>query len=208
MENVQPGKVILIVGTSSVGKSSAALKLQNLLPDHYLSLGIDTFFHMVSPRWGGGMGGPLSVDGFRYITSIADHVPSVRIVYGEVGRRVVNGMHRAVAALATSGNNVLVDEMLLDQVVLDDWVDALRDLPVCIVRLRASLATLEQREHQRGNAPGLARGHLYDNLIDVYDLDLDTTEQSPDAIAQAIAHYLASDTEWTAMQRLSGQRTV
>jgi chloramphenicol 3-O phosphotransferase len=166
VENVQAGKVILIVGTSSVGKSSAILELQNRLPEHYLALGIDTFFHMVSPRWGGGLGGPLSVDGFRYVKTTVDHSPSIRIVYGDVGRRVLQGMHRAVAALASCGNNVIVDEMLLDRTVLDDWVDALHDVSACVVRLRASLTTLEQREQQRGHPAGLARGHFLDNLID------------------------------------------
>ena len=193
MEHVQPGKVILIVGPSSVGKSSTVRELQNALPDPYLALGLDTFFHMVPPRWGGGMGGPLSVDGFRYVTTTVDQTPSMRIVYGGVGLRVLRGMHRAVATLAACGNNLLVDEMLLDRSVLDDWVDALRDLPVCVIRLRASLPTLEQREQQRGDAVGLARGHLGDNLIDIYDLDLDKTDHEPKVIAHAIAQYLASD---------------
>jgi chloramphenicol 3-O phosphotransferase len=202
MENIQPGKVVLIVGTSSVGKTSTVLELQSLLPEHYLALGIDTFFHMVSPRWGGGMGGPLSVDGFRYVKTTVDQTQHIRIVYGAIGRRVLRGMHRAVAALAACGNNVLVDEMLLDQTVLEDWLDALRGLPVCVVRLRASLAILEQREQRRGNAIGSARGHLQDNLIDAYDLDLDTSEHLPQITAQAIAQYLASAAEWTATDQL------
>src|SRR6266508_5317919 len=134
MEPVQPGKVILIVGTSSVGKTSTILELQNVLPEHYLSLGLDTFFHKVSPRWGSGMGGPLSVDGFRYVKTTVDHAPSISIAYGTVGRRLLYGMHRAVAAIAACGNNVLVDEMLLDQPVLDDWVDVLQNMPVCVIR--------------------------------------------------------------------------
>ncbi len=208
MEHIQPGKVILIIGTSSVGKSSTVRELQNLLPEQYLALGIDTFFHMVSPRWGGGIGGPLSVDGFRYVKTSVDHAPSIRIMYGDVGRRVLCGMHRAVVALAACGNSVLVDEMLLDQTVLDDWVDALHGLSVCVVSLHASLTTLEQREQQRGNEVGLARGHLRDNLIDVYDLDLDTTHHGPRALARAIAQYVESDAEWTAMRQLSRHRTA
>jgi chloramphenicol 3-O phosphotransferase len=208
MDQVQPGNVVLIIGTSSVGKSSIITELRNLLPEHYLALGIDTFSHMVSPRWGGGLGGPLSVDGFRYVRTSVDQIPHVRIAYGPVGERVLRGIHRAVAALAGSGNNILVDEMLLDQTVLVDWVDALHDLPVCVVRLRARITVLEQREQQRGNEPGLARGHLADNLIDTYDLDLDTTAQLPDILAQTIAQYLTSSAEWTVMHRLVRQVTV
>src|SRR5262245_33338076 len=123
MAHLQPGKVILIVGPSSVGKTSTILELQSVLPEHYLALGLDTFFHMVSPRWGGGMGGPLSAEGFHYVKTTVDQTPNIRIAYGAIGRRVLLGMHRAVAAIAACGNNILVDEMLLDRAVLDDWSD-------------------------------------------------------------------------------------
>jgi chloramphenicol 3-O phosphotransferase len=206
MDRVQPGKVILIIGTSSVGKTSTVRELQNLLPEHYLALGIDTFFHMVSPRWGGGENTPLSVDGFRYVRTTVDQLPHTRIAYGDVGRRVLRGMHRAVAALAVCGNNVLVDEMLLDREVLDDWGVALHELPVCVIRLRAAIIALEKRESQRGQVAGLARGHNDDNMIAVYDLDLDTTTQSPPDVAQTIAWYLASSAEWTAMRQLVGKQ--
>ncbi|MBV9787199.1 MAG: AAA family ATPase [Chloroflexi bacterium] len=201
MTEVQAGNVVLIVGTSSAGKSSVIAELQDLLSDHYLALGIDSFFQMVAPRWGGGMGGPLSTDGFRYVTADDDQGPCVRIAYGAVGERILRGMHRAVAALAACGNHVLVDEMLLDRAVLGDWVVALHDLPVCVVRLRAALCVLEQREHGRRNPPGLARGHLADNLIDGYDLDLDTSAQSPRELAQTIITYLEADAAWTELAR-------
>ena len=79
------GTIILVIGTSSAGKSSMIRELQELLPEHYLALGIDTFFQMASPRWGGGMGGPLSKDGFRYVTTVDENQPYTRIVYGAVG---------------------------------------------------------------------------------------------------------------------------
>lgn len=199
------GNVILIVGTSSVGKSSTVQELQSALADHYLALGIDTFLHMVSPRWGGGMAGPLSVEGFHYVRTTINDTPIIRIEYGDVGWRVLKGMHRAVAALALSGNNIIVDEMLLDEDVLHDWAHSLRDIPVCVVRLRASLTALEQREHQRGDRspPGLARGHLGDNLIANYDIDLDTTNLQPSQIASAIAQYMEFNTAWRALQSIA-----
>lgn len=206
MTQVQAGNVILVVGTSSAGKSSVIRELQDLLSDHYFALGIDSFFQMVAPRWGGGMGGPLSVDGVRYVRTSVDQIACVRITYGVVGERILRGMHRAVAEIARCGNHVLVDEMLLDQAVLEDWAAAFHDLPVCVVRLRASLSVLEQREIGRRNPPGLARGHLADNLIDEYDLDLDTTAQSPRDLAQTMINYLASNPEWTAMQQLARRR--
>ncbi|HEY6541832.1 MAG TPA: hypothetical protein VIZ18_12880 [Ktedonobacteraceae bacterium] len=58
--------ILLLVGTSSAGKSTLAGYLQDGLPDHYLLIGLDDIFRMVSRRWGGEFGGTLSVQGFRY----------------------------------------------------------------------------------------------------------------------------------------------
>src|SRR5438094_33946 len=115
--------VLLLIGTSSAGKSALAKELQAILPDHYLLLGLDDVFRMVSPRWGGGLAGPLSYDGFRYDYSGAG--PAITIRYGDVGRAVLDGMHHAVAAFAQAGTNVIVDEMLLDRSVLSGWARAL-----------------------------------------------------------------------------------
>jgi len=43
--------IILLIGTSSASKSSLARELQAILPEHYLLLGLDDVFRMVSPRW-------------------------------------------------------------------------------------------------------------------------------------------------------------
>jgi energy-coupling factor transporter ATP-binding protein EcfA2 len=57
--------ILLLIGTSSAGKSTLAKQLQAILPDHYLLFGLDDVFRMVSPRWGGGLAGPFSYHGFR-----------------------------------------------------------------------------------------------------------------------------------------------
>lgn len=103
MTQVQAGNVVLIVGTSSVGKSSIIAELQDLLTQHYLALGIDTFFQMVAPRWGGGMGGPLSVDGFRYVRDSVDGTPYTRITYGPIGEHILRGMHRVYLFFPEAG---------------------------------------------------------------------------------------------------------
>lgn len=53
-------RIILLVGTSSAGKSTLASALQAALPEHFLLFALDDVFRMVSPRWGGGLGGPLT----------------------------------------------------------------------------------------------------------------------------------------------------
>lgn len=203
MNEPQPhsGIILFVVGTSSAGKSSTIRELQDILEEHYLALGIDTFFHMVSPRWGGGMDGPLSREGFWYHRYTDGATPVTRIKYGEVGKRVLRGMHDTVAALAQTGNNVIVDEMLLDREVLHDWLRVLPKFNVLIARLWSPIETLEEREKQRGNKPGLARGHIEDNQIPHWDIEIDTSQYTPQERARLIRDYLYSGHTFDAIRR-------
>jgi chloramphenicol 3-O phosphotransferase len=45
------GRIILLNGTSSSGKSSVARALQEVLSEPYLHLGIDTFIAMLPSRY-------------------------------------------------------------------------------------------------------------------------------------------------------------
>ncbi|MFT7841783.1 hypothetical protein Q5530_37080 [Saccharothrix sp. BKS2] len=69
--------------------------LQDLLPDPYLLLGLDTCFGMVPARWAGGSDGVYRHLGFAYeqLPDDGGHpMPAVR--YGDVGRRMTTGFHR------------------------------------------------------------------------------------------------------------------
>ena len=186
--------IILLVGTSSAGKSSLARELQAILSDHFLLLGIDDVFRMVSPRWGGGAAGPLSAVGFRYEHHPQDkYYPQEAVVtirYGDVGRAIINGMHRAVAAFAQSGTNVIVDDMLLDHWVINDWAYSLSAYRTYIVKVHAPLPILEEREVSRRNPKGLSRGHYAINDIPVFDYCIDTARVSPREGAEELFSWL------------------
>lgn len=79
--------ILLLVGTSSAGKSTLARHLQDGLSEPYLLIGLDDVFRMVSRRWGGGSGGPFSAQGFRYDR---ETVPQAQVIrYGTVGRKLL-----------------------------------------------------------------------------------------------------------------------
>lgn len=191
--------IVLLIGTSSVGKSSLAKRLQDELSEPYLLLGIDDVFRMVPERWGGGLGGPLSAAGFRYDRTSEPGVVTIR--YGAVGEAILAGMHRAVAAFAEAGNNLIVDEMLLDERVLRDWIEQLGRFQPYLAQVVAAETVLERRERERqhGSVPGLARGHLQVNALRHRDLLIDTTEQQPDACARELARWLESRPPATAV---------
>jgi chloramphenicol 3-O phosphotransferase len=194
-----PPTIILLIGTSSAGKTTLARQLQAELAEPYLLLGIDDIFRMVPERRGGGLGGPLSADGFCYDRASESGVITIR--YGAVGEMILSGMHRAVAAFAETGNHIIVDEMLLDERILVDWIRQVGRFRPYLAHVTAGEEVLEQRERQRGNEPGLARGHLAANDLRHYDLEIDTTHNSPQACAQIVERWLATRPLATAIEQ-------
>jgi chloramphenicol 3-O phosphotransferase len=190
--------IVVLIGTSSAGKSTLAKELQARLPEQYLLLGLDDVFRMVSPRWGGGLAGPLSYEGFRY-----EHTTATTTVirYGAVGRAILEGMHQAVAAFAQTGSNLIIDEMLLERDLLSAWARALAAHRTYLIKVQASLITLEAREVGRKNPPGLARGHYATNDVPFYDRLVDTDHTPAPVAAQELVAWLATNPKPAALQR-------
>ena len=182
MSATPAGRVILLVGTSSAGKSTLARAIQATAPEHFLLQSLDGLFAGVAERWGSG--GEQRKDGFRYQ---ADGDIS-RVVYGPAGWRLLLGFHRAVAAYARAGSNVVVDDMLLDAACLADWAEALDGLAVTLVRLSAPLEELRRREGARphGRVPGLAQGHAELHAEVDVDLALETAGRDPAEMAAVV----------------------
>lgn len=106
--------VFFLNGASSAGKTSLGKALQDLLPEPYLLLGLDTCFGMVPDRWAGGPAGPFRHQGFAYVDLPPDgSQPMLAIEYGDIGWRMMAGFRRGVAEIIRAGNPVIVDEMLL-----------------------------------------------------------------------------------------------
>jgi len=176
-----PGMVILLVGPSCAGKSTLAEAVQTLSPEPYLIQSLDGLFAATPDAYGGG--GEHTIQGFRYDRPAPGGAAEVlRIAYGPVGWRFLQGFHRAVAAYAKAGVNVVVDDMLLDMDVLEDWAFALANLPTVLVKVMASKEELLRRERARTrrSTPGLAQGHFDLHQGVVADLEIDTSVTSPD----------------------------
>ncbi|MEP7332237.1 MAG: hypothetical protein ABI692_09135 [Terracoccus sp.] len=173
------GHAIILVGVSSVGKTSVSEQLQLELREPYLHVAVDHFFSMFPHEWrdhprqpGPGFWVEECVD--------PDGSPRARIRYGEAGSRLLAGMRAAVKALLATGNNVILDEMPIDDSIVPAWRRELRATSSLWVRLTASLPVLEQRERSRtrGQQLGNARGHLDVPVGNRWDLVLDTDHLS------------------------------
>jgi len=183
------GTLVLVVGTSSVGKTGACRLLQRKMTDHYLLMSTDMFFQMVNPDWGGGAPTPLSRKGFRYER---DGV-LLRIVHGEEGFGILTGIVKAVAAMLNAGNNILYDEMLQSPEHWSLWQPVVAAFRATVIHLHADEKTLLAREGARGrnsDLHGLALGHLASNEIESADLRIDTSNLSPEEVADKIYNHL------------------
>lgn len=195
------GRVIVMNGPSSAGKSFTALALRGMLRPQPLLTGIDLFLSMLPPI------GHLGIEADKRTNENAgnDDAPvrwifpaspggGIRIEVNETGQRLVSGMHRAVAALARAGNDVIFETVLLEPGWGADLREALAGLDVTWVGVRCPLEVIEQRERERGNrVVGQARGH-YDVVHHgmTYDIEVDTSELQPHEAAQAVAAYVRS----------------
>src|SRR5580704_14994191 len=176
------GRVILLVGPSCAGKSTLAKAVQTLSPEPYLVQSLDGLFAATPEAWGGG--GEHTLDGFRYdwlVGQVEGGVPVRRIAYGPVGWRLLEGFHRAVAAYANAGADVVVDDMLLDLDVLKDWAHALAGVRTLLVNVTAPKEELLRREAARKlhPTPGLVAGHFDLHRGVVADIEIDTSTASP-----------------------------
>lgn len=172
--------VIFLNGCTSAGKTSIARALQELLDPPHVRLGIDDAFAMLPRKLHN------HPDGFFFDT---DPRGEIRLNHGAVGLSLLRAHARMAAAVSRSGVDIILDEVVLDQLLRDDWQVALAGCDVFTVGIHCALAELERREANRGDRLiGQARGQI--DLVHAgmtYDLEVDTTALGPSIAATRIA---------------------
>ncbi|HUO12020.1 MAG TPA: hypothetical protein VMU37_04610 [Caulobacteraceae bacterium] len=174
-------RVVLLNGVGSVGKSSVAKALQRIAARPMLRVAMDDFLDMLPP---GTFGNP---DYYRFETTIQDGAPVTAVVSGPVMQRLMRGMRRAVAAMASDGLDLVIDDVFWGD-ELADYRALLAPFALHAVGLFAPLDVLEAREKARGDRVlGLARWqHAHIRPGAGYDLEIDTNEVSPEEAAARI----------------------
>ncbi len=165
------GKIIFLNGTSSSGKTSIAKELQQILEEPYLLVSIDNFISMLPQKYLNG----------------EDPKTFKKAIF-----KIIPGMHHSISALASAGNNIIVDHVLEQKEWLKECVNALSDFQVLFVGVRCPLEELEQREHKRRNRKkGMAR-FQYDlvHSHNIYDIEVDTFKYKPLECARKIKDVL------------------
>jgi chloramphenicol 3-O phosphotransferase len=201
-----PGTIIVLNGTAAAGKSSLAKAVQDIFPDPYFLLGIDTFVINVFPARFRGRG-ERAMEGISLIPAVGGDESETEWRFGPYGYAMMSVMHHAVAATAASGHNVVVDYCLQDAAWMDEWVALWAHLPVLLVHVYCPLDVLEERAAARSDRTGPARGvprwQFLRGLVHCpYDLTVDTSQMDAVEGALHIQQCLHSGVQPTAFRTL------
>lgn len=179
------GGVIVLNGTSSVGKTALLHDLKIRLPLPTIGISLDDFLPMCS--WRVHDGGPK---GFRYVEDPTSG--TVTIGAGEAGEALLRAMHRAVGAMWFPGIFVVVDDLRLFDRWSESWKTAAAQAPLAFIALHCPDELLDHRERTRGDRkPGLARAHARVAHAGIdYDLEIDPSQMSVDEETELIAEHL------------------
>ena len=186
------GTVVILNGPSSVGKTSIIRAFQAKQSNLWLSIGIDNFFVGVLPQRFCLEDKPEHYCVMRGVASEDKEGKLFTLIVGPDGQKVISGMHRAIAAYAKAGNNVIVDYIKYEDHWLADLQDALRGIKVVWVGVTAPLEVIIQREKQRSTSPeGHARSHyntVHQHMS--YNLMIDTNELNSEQAADKIIKFI------------------
>lgn len=201
------GRVILLNGSSSAGKTTLARAIQRLSPTPIQHIALDQFRDGLCGRFRG-MNSKPGEPGARGLNVVPAPGPTTELAFGDVGYSMLRGMRRAIAAFAVAGGDVVVDDLLLEPCFLTDYLDALDGLEVTFVGVRCPLDVVNDRERARpGRFPGTAQAHFERvHAGCVYDVEVDTSAQSPKQCAAAVLGVVEAANAPSAFQRLRERR--
>lgn len=156
----EKGKLIILNGVSSSGKSSISKSLQEKVKECYLHFRMDSFWDMVP----------------SHIEANSENFPELK-----------DAMIDSLRAILLKGYNVIADVVCMPE-QMEVMLRKLDEFAPYVVFVSASLDELMTREVERGDRKlGLAKEQYEDMYKDsTYDFKIDTTNSMPDDVAEQI----------------------
>lgn len=174
-DGTQQGRVILLNGASSAGKSTLAATLRGLLNQPSMIFSMDDYLAM----------------------SRGVHENALDAVR-ETGLPFIESFHAAIAEAARKGALVIVDHVIGESPLwLRDLMNRLGSIPCVRIRVNCRRDILLEREQKRTDrTPDAAHaerqhGQIHQNFP--HDFSIDTSEASPGECARKLMRLLPSD---------------
>lgn len=192
--------IIFLNGTSSAGKSSIAIKLLEQLHDPFLRVGFDWYVDILNPKFL--IDGENADQGYKFIYSKDDKGLLTTIKRGPLAVKLDCVAHKAMKFFLDNKFNLIIDEVLFDEDSFKDYLSVFQNCCVYFIAIKPRIEVAEYREIARGDrVQGLARGlyHVvYTNKI--YDLEIDSSELSPEESTRIIMDFMKLNPHPTAFQ--------
>ena len=197
---IVPGRLVVLNGTSSAGKTTLASAFRDERAaggEFWLLVGIDDVLSKLPAQWldlglNGGTG-MRSREGM-WFESTGD---GLRLRVGSVCRQLLEVYHQWVATTVRAGVNVIVDDVVVDRATLESWLRTLDGLGPTWVAVRCGGEIAVRRERERGDRPiGMAAAQQDTIHHDIdYDFEIDTGVLCPAEALRALTLGLGLD-DW------------
>lgn len=212
------GQIIIVAGTSGAGKTTTIETFPKRQSDSYLMFGIDQLLGTMTPADYSMFGQKTSEGMYSFPADPDDADSRLAVGFGESGWRSIHAFHEMIAASSRAGQNLIGDHLaFVNPPILQDCVRRLEGLPVLLVNLKPPYEVLMERlatrqVHLPDTFEEVARTPEEDARLvitntmqrltpwfyeasyqnDIWDIEIDTTQNSPEEVSQLIEERLAA----------------
>lgn len=184
------GRLIMLNGTSSAGKSSIVNEFVSIAPELYLKFGIDQALNCLpkhyfeQPLWNEVMGRSNSS--------------------GPIGDQLMFAMNSAIKSLLDCGFNVIADHVIIEESWLRHITEVFQPYEFYLVGVHCAKEVIAQREIDRKNRTLGSALLQYDQVHKGinYNLILDSTNATPMASAKKLLEAIQAQGRSCQMENL------
>lgn len=171
------GKIILLNGASSSGKTTISHALRDVLSEPYHIVQLDAFLEMLPNQ-----SRPVTED-LAFQASII--------------------LNTTVKFLSDMGHNIIIDHVITSKQIFEAFAKIFKNYPVFMVKITCPIHEMLRREKARGDRViGTSESSVpYIYPDEIYDIIIDTYVNSPEECAMNIADLLKSNNKPSAMKK-------
>jgi chloramphenicol 3-O phosphotransferase len=202
--HVRGGRILVLNGTSSAGKTTLANALQKALPDQYELVGLDLTLWSLPPELVVVTDdvGHAPVEG--WLVPIRDGVQIALPTAGPRALELLEIMYATFAARADAGENLIVDDVLWHPHAHAMAVAHFAERDAWLVEVYCPIDVAVEHEKQRSDR-ALGGAALFFEPVyrhGIYDIRVDTSLLTPEEAAQQVISALSAGGSPTAFRKL------